>query len=272
MNALSKLTLVAILTMAGLGCASSDQPAPPTPAPPEPPLAATYPTCEAASSCEPDVHDSQGNRGDLREVQRYRLIGASSDGHRLAIMYAHFGPSSFVSFVNLMIYEVDATAFTYRLSLSGDPVGGPGSEEELADLEAQVLADSAQALADAGIEPGVHLPQPIAWCRDEGAIATDHCDLPQLTWSTPARACANGSADPAALWQLCTGEADGIQACAAETAEPTWDCLEGDVELLDLYWYGDVVWGIGERAIVPLPGLEFRILSAGGAIVAAAGA
>src|SRR5689334_378211 len=41
--------------------------------------------------CEPTLHDTQGVQADTT-LQRYRLLGATEDGHRLAVLFSHFGP------------------------------------------------------------------------------------------------------------------------------------------------------------------------------------
>ncbi|MBK9071565.1 MAG: hypothetical protein IPL79_11250 [Myxococcales bacterium] len=240
------------------GCSGSTEPMP---------VAASYPVCELPTSCEPVAHATQGDRGDPREFQRYQLIGASSDGHKLAVLYSHFGPSSFVSFVNLIIYEADWDGFVFQRNLTGNPAGGPGSEEELTALEAQVLADSAAALTDAGIEIDLHVPHAISWCQSSDAVFTDHCLLPELTWSVAPSTCSGGAADPAQFWSLCSQGGDSAQICADETADVHWDCQEGALSLVDIYWYGDAMWVIAKRATEPLPNLQFSILSVGGTVV-----
>ncbi|MBK9072876.1 MAG: hypothetical protein IPL79_18025 [Myxococcales bacterium] len=250
--------IVAALGLAPFGCSNSGDPSPPE---------ATYPVCEAPTSCDPAVHFSQGDRGDLREFQRYVIVGASSDGHRLAVLYSHFGPSSSVSFVNVIIYEADAADFVYHLNLTGDPMGGAGTEEELQELETEVLAESATALASAGIVPGAHMPQALAWCQDGEAVLTDHCQLSELAWSVAPSACPGGGADPAMLWSMCPADAEAALPCAVQTTDPNADCQEGALALLDLYWYGDAMWVVAARATTPLQSLEFSIISVGGTVL-----
>jgi hypothetical protein len=230
---------------------------------PGPVSTGAYPKCPVMAPCNPVIHHTQGTRGDLREVQRYRFVGGSADHHRLAVIYGHLGPSSWVPFANLFAFEAGTRTPLFQKTLSG-PFGGEGSEEEVTAVENQLIQDSTTELAAAGIEVDDHLPPSIAWCDWQGAIYTDHCDHPVLGLSTASEACPGSWEDPAQLWRICgPADVDG-NACVVQTKDPDWDCMPGPVAPIDIYAADGVMWGVVQREVEFATDLLFKTLSTAG--------
>src|SRR4051812_41137175 len=73
---------------------------------------------------------------DFRALQRYRIIGISSEGGKVAILLSHFGPSSQAPFVNLIIKEVGKSSVE---TIDSQVIFSGGGEQELKNLEDAVL-------------------------------------------------------------------------------------------------------------------------------------
>jgi hypothetical protein len=191
------------------------------------------------SPCRPAVHDTQGHV-EPDNIQRYRFIGASADGRRLAVLRTHVGPGSGSPFAAVYAFEEGVAAPLWNhLAFMMDPA----TEELLHACEQQAVADSAADLATSGIVLDANLPAPEAWCQDGDVVFVGAAAPVRYRWGTTSQPCAGGASDPATQWSLCLEEGD---ACVFEEAD---DCDEGGLALVDVFRVGTVLWVVGARAI-----------------------
>jgi hypothetical protein len=197
-------------------------------------------TAPITQPCSPVQHQTQGYQASL-QVQRYRIVGASPDGRRLAILFSHFGPSSGDPFVNIRGYEEGSLTALFHVGRVGFGTG-PG-EAGLTELEGHTLGEAAPELARYGISRLEQPPAAEPWCRQGDAVAIG-CLGRVFTWSTEARPCPEGGPETSLLSRLCP--TDGGP-CVQQTQDKDWDCGMGELGLVDAFQIGRTLWLISER-------------------------
>ena len=216
-----------------------------------------------ACPCTPVIHDTQGYRENI-EFQRYRFVGGSLDGQRIAVLFSHFGPSSHAPFVNLIGYESGSRIALFHRGL----FSFAGGEEELQLMENQVIAEGAQDMEDAEIVSGENLPTPVAWCMEGDNVFACTPDVAQnFAWETFEETCPEK--DSILQWRLCTGSFGEKPRCLIGTIDPDWDCLfpyEYTLQLTvrDIFVANDNIWVVADRKIEAMVGLYFHAMTLGG--------
>lgn len=215
-------------------------------------------------ACLPAERTTQGFNSDLTAM-RYRLVAASADGQRIAVLYSHFGPSSQDPFTNLVGYQADRTTELFRVSRI--TFGGGLSEVALGELEAATLADpeSTQMLTghalklfgrdDAGVWTST---RGVRWCSVNGGVCSVAGGAPTprgLSFSFESVVCDNGVIRQ---WSLCAG---------ARCVRGAFDCLSpvGDVGLVDVFELRGVYWAVAKQRVTALDPLTLEMLTASGA-------
>ncbi len=208
------------------------------------------------AGCTPFTHQSQGFNGDLT-VQRYRIVGASPDGQRIALLTSHFGPSSGDPFTNVIGYRAGST--TKLFAVLRARFGGGTSESELAGSELETLADpeTIAVLQDAGIVLNAvtdgGLPNtfaPVAWCANGQSIAGQ----PPTSFDFHSATCSFGQE---VEWSLCSSAncLEGLFECSTPLADPV---------LVDRFIIHGVDWAITEQMIQAISPLRFTWRTAAG--------
>ena len=213
--------------------------------------------------CTLSLHATEGYDADLT-VRRYRFIGGSTDGTRVAVLYSHFGPASGAPFAAVYGWQAGARTplFTHGCFMLS------GGETELQSCEQQAMAVSAADMAAAGIVQGANLPTPLPWCADGDTTCLGAA--PQR-WrlSTFAETCTNGAT--IVQWTFC--RADDGAACVIGTLDPNLDCgfpteLTRSVSFLDAFRASGVVWAVSRKRVETLTGIFFNATFVSGSSIA----
>ena len=208
--------------------------------------------------CSPEIHETQGYQADTA-LQRYRFVGGSLDGTTVAVLYSHFGPSSWAPFVNLFGYRQGSRTALFHLSR----FMMAGGEAELSLLEEQILADGAAEMDAAGIVAGENLPVAVEWCAAGESVLVERGETLTYGWRTFIETCPDSS--ELLQWQLCDAE----NHCLLGPLDPDWDCGGSPdymigIEPWDIFVAGDTTWIAARRQMEPLTGLYFDGINVAG--------
>lgn len=202
---------------------------------------------DAGVGCGGSTRVTAGFDPDL-SIQRYRLIAASADGSKVALLLSHFGPSSRDPFVSVMGFSVEQVGATF--SVARADIGAGEDELALTQLERETLQDAevVQAFANQHL-----VPFPDGGAPSEGCGAASIVDGGWAFRSNP-RTCDLGvEAD----WTMCTGTrcARGTFACFSPVA-PTG--------LVAAYRVNDVTWFVAQQTVEALQPLVLTLRTAAG--------
>ena len=192
--------------------------------------------------CAPVPHATQGRQADLT-IQRYRIVGASADGKRIAVLYSHIGPSSQDPFANVYGYEEGQNAFLFETH--SFLLGGGTSEAAITTTENHALAQAGVPMQQAGIAALDATPVP--WCMVGSTIVVG----PQprhLAWTGTASSltCAPGASR--VNWSTCSvGPRDHCVRGATE-------CSSGldHATVVDVFQLQDVTWVVAEYRVIAI--------------------
>ena len=205
-----------------------------------------------APACVPSVHQTEDS-GDPNAQQRYRIVGASADGRRIAVVYSYIGPGSGAPFAHIYGYEAGTRKLLFHLT----QFAFGGSEADLAGLEEAVLKAAAGELEQAKIAALARRPEPEPWCLegDRVRLAGDV----RLTLTVSEEPCVEDTARKRPAWKLCS-QADGC----AEGADESWACISGALTVLDVYRINGRLWTVVDMRVEPFQDVEFHLRRVGG--------
>lgn len=222
------------------------------------PLAAATTASTDGKTCQPELHATQGKTEEQSSpeetLQRYRFVGQSDDGTRVAVLLSHFGPSSGAPFANLAILELGKTTPIFARSLL--QFDGQ-SEEDLEGVEDAVLEESQAALVQHGIH-AASSPAPVPWCRIDGRISFG---TTAATMKIASGICPVDGA-PRTTWSMCMGDqcADGI----AFTGENATNCSDSpELSFVDTFRAGDILWFVAQRRVRMIDPLHLTMREVG---------
>ncbi len=214
---------------------------------------------DGGTGCVPTGHATQGFAPDLA-VQRYRILGWSADGEKIAVLYSHFGPSSGDPFATVVGYQAGADTKLFSVTRFG--FGSGTSEAALAQVERDTLADSetmtdldlhgiALSAPNSGGLPLMPTPEPCCSIGDQ--IVT----TPTLTFSSNTTPCQGGTES---TWSVCT---------SAHCVKGSFECgpvLSG-LALVDVFQIQGVHWAIVEQKFRFIDPLYLYARTAAGGIL-----
>lgn len=178
-------------------------------------------------------------------IQRFRVVGSSEDGKRVAMLLSHFGPSSQAPFVNLLVKE----AGKHEPLWQDNRFLMEGGEEELRYLEGYLLKGNQAKLAEFGIKTDKHAHDVTAQWSTSGArsgkLATGAIDVKNKAFVSfslgedEVPGCAEGLKGK--RWKLCVGD----DACVV--AKSGDDCYTNEFTLRTIVRTKDTHWFIVNR-------------------------
>jgi hypothetical protein len=218
------LLLLSLVLGGGAVMLSRDAPAP---APPRVAPPADVPARDHAPAVAPE-----GATGDAR-IYGYDLLGVSSDGGRLAVLYTN--PLAEDSWSDLVVYEAGAAAPTEEWNAGPD--WWSADRWQTADLLLHMYEDR---LSDLGISLAEH-PTALDWKLD-GSVLQVEGHAP-LRWETFMADDPDGTCQ-IQQWRVCSEDGEH---CILPTTSHVSRCQTAEPQLVALYEQGDHLWVVAER-------------------------
>jgi len=205
--------------------------------------------------CSPVTHDAAETRRGAPLFEAYRVLGASDDGKRIALMLTHMGPGSGQPVGGVHVFEAGSAQEVFAKNYFQIQ----GTEADLSKVEHGITDELAPDVAAAGVDIGKHVPEHVAWCSDaSGTIYTGDGALELRVTHTP---CPNYAKHDSVSWQLCSK--DGAH-CIGGTPN---GCIDAQVSVHDIVRAGTTDWIIVDLATRPFQDQEFHLFqTAGGAL------
>ena len=205
--------------------------------------------------CSPVTHDAAETRRGAPLFEAYRVLGASADGKRIALMLTHMGPGSGQPVGG--VHVIEAGSGQEVLAKNYFPI--QGGEAELPKVERGITEELAPDVAGAGVDIGAHVPAHVPWCSDaSGAIYTAGGAFELRVTHTP---CPTYAKHEGVSWQLCSK--DGAH-CIAGAPN---GCIDAQVSVHDIVRAGTTDWIIVDLATRPFQDQEFHLFqTAGGSL------
>jgi hypothetical protein len=217
----------------------------------------------------PAVRSTQGVDPDT-SVQRFRFVAGAPDGRKVALLLSNFGPTSLAPFVNLHAYEAGAAVGFY--SRNQFAPGPPLDEGVLAQLEASLVAESAEDLTDAGLVAGENLPRALPWCQSGDTVYVDEGGAAPRAYAlrVDAQPCAAPDQPPRTRWSLCDEVEPAACIVEARGNAAESECLGGELTLVDVLRTASGPWAVAQRRVPTAGGAVIVLRSLGSAAPASA--
>lgn len=209
------------------------------------------PVRRADLPCTPTTHDTADARRGAPLFEAYKLLGASPDGKRIAVMLTHMGPGSGQPVGGVHVRE----AGTLKDVLAKNYFSIQGTEADLPKVEHGITTELAPDIAAAGVVVGEHVPQHQAWCSDPAG--TIYTASGAYTLRVTHAACPDQPTHQGVSWQLCSKD-------GAHCVSGAPDCIDGQVSVRDLVRAGDVDWVIVDLEMKPFVDQTFHLFQAAG--------
>jgi len=212
----------------------------------------TAPAHRSDLPCSPSVHDTAETRRGAPLFEAYRILGASPDGKRVALMLTHMGPGSGQPVGGVHVFEAGTT----KEVLAKNYFNIQGTEADLQKVERGITEQLAPDVATTGVEMGKHVPEHLAWCTDpSGALYTNAGKLELRVAHTP---CPEYAKHEMVSWQLCS--TDGAH-CISGAPN---GCIDAEVTVNDIVRAGNTDWVVVDLATRPFPDQVFHLFQVGG--------